>query len=123
MRTTVAAIVAAAVFAGGCAFVLPDLDGALAALGLGAGPRAGGSSTSSSVVYLGPDGGSGGAGFLDGPLLPTGHDHLPAGTRDQLARLQPCFVMVVGGAGSVSDSVLLEAESYADPRAPGCQPE
>lgn len=57
--------------------------------------------------------------FLEGPLLLTRRDALPQATIDELDRLQPCFVVVVGGEAAVSDAVALEADSYADPAACG----
>ncbi|PPK97602.1 putative cell wall binding repeat protein [Kineococcus xinjiangensis] len=77
------------------------------------------------VVYLAT-----GEGFADalavgastggaGPLLLTGRDRLPAVVAEELQRLQPCTVVVVGGANAVSDAVALEADRYTDPT--GCQ--
>ena len=54
-----------------------------------------------------------------GPLLLTRRDQLPAPVADELARLAPCLVIVVGGPSQVSDAVALEADSYTDPAACG----
>jgi ell wall binding domain 2 (CWB2) len=53
-----------------------------------------------------------------GPVLLTERDSLPAATRAELARLRPCFLVVAGGAASVSDAVFADAEQYTDPT--GC---
>lgn len=53
-----------------------------------------------------------------GPVLLTERDSLPASTRAELARLRPCFLVVAGGAASVSDAVFADAEQYVDPT--GC---
>ncbi|WP_432509520.1 cell wall-binding repeat-containing protein [Kineococcus auxinigenes] len=53
-----------------------------------------------------------------GPLLLTERDSLPAATRAELQRLRPCYLVVVGGASSVSDAVFADAEQYTDPA--GC---
>ncbi|WP_432565195.1 cell wall-binding repeat-containing protein [Kineococcus sp. SYSU DK003] len=49
-----------------------------------------------------------------GPVLLTEKDRLPEATRAELQRLQPCMVVVAGGAASVSDAVFAEAERYVD---------
>ncbi|MFD0485682.1 cell wall-binding repeat-containing protein [Kineococcus sp. GCM10028916] len=49
-----------------------------------------------------------------GPLLLTERDTLPAATRAELARIRPCFIVVAGGAPSVSDAVFADAEQYVD---------
>jgi putative cell wall-binding protein len=49
-----------------------------------------------------------------GPLLLTAKDFLPAETEAELARLQPCIIIVVGGTGAVSDAVAAQADRYAD---------
>lgn len=75
------------------------------------------------VVYLAngqnfPDALGLGASTLDlGPLLLVTRDALPEVTRAQLERLRPCLVVAAGGGAAVSDAVLLEADSYADPAA------
>ena len=73
-----------------------------------------------STVYLAsgenyPDALAAGAStLLQGPLLLTRRDVLPAAVADELRRLQPCLVVVVGGAGAVSDAVAAQAEKFAD---------
>jgi putative cell wall-binding protein len=76
------------------------------------------------IVYLAnglnfPDALGLGASTLSlGPLLLVTKDGLPEVTRNQLARLRPCFIVAAGGAGAISDRVLAEADRYADPA--GC---
>lgn len=53
-----------------------------------------------------------------GPVLLTERDALPKVTRDEIARLRPCQVVVVGGPAVVSEAVVTEASRYADPT--GC---
>ncbi len=45
------------------------------------------------------------AGAVDGPVLLAAEDTLPRPTRDELARLQPDEVVVVGGTGVLDESV------------------
>src|SRR4051794_7811734 len=40
-----------------------------------------------------------------GPVLLVGHDTIPTSTRDELTRLHPGAIVVVGGLGAVSDAV------------------
>jgi len=56
----------------------------------------------------------GASGLGSGPLLLTERDRLPDATRAELARLRPCYVIVLGGASSVSDAVFADAEQYVD---------
>lgn len=49
-----------------------------------------------------------------GPVLLTERDRLPDATRAELARIRPCFIVVAGGAPSVSDAVFADAEQYVD---------
>ncbi len=78
------------------------------------------------VVYLAsgetfPDALSAGPSTLmGGPLLLTARDHLPGPIQQELARLHPCAVVVVGGPNAVSDAVARQADSYADPQS--CMP-
>ncbi|WP_432547015.1 cell wall-binding repeat-containing protein [Kineococcus sp. SYSU DK004] len=65
--------------------------------------------SSADALSLGP------STMLAGPLLLTERDRLPEVTRAELVRLEPCFVVVAGGAAVVSDAVVLDAERYADP--------
>lgn len=58
--------------------------------------------------------GMGASTMLAGPILLTRQDRLPDATRSELARLRPCTVVVVGGAGVVSDAVVRDAEQYVD---------
>ncbi|WP_162802279.1 cell wall-binding repeat-containing protein [Ornithinimicrobium murale] len=53
------------------------------------------------------------AGVFSAPVLLTKSDHLPSQTVHALERLQPKRITVVGGEGSVSDTVLSELSSYA----------
>ncbi|PRY16854.1 cell wall-binding repeat-containing protein [Kineococcus rhizosphaerae] len=55
-----------------------------------------------------------------GPVLLTERDRLPAASRAELQRLQPCLVVVVGGTPSVSDAVFADAEQYTNPTGAGC---
>ena len=52
-----------------------------------------------------------------GPLLLTRRDQLPAPIAEELARLSPCLIIVVGGPSQVSDAVAREADRYTDPSA------
>ena len=51
------------------------------------------------------------AGVGGGPVLLTQHHALPAATSAELDRLRPAEIVVVGGAGSVSDGVLDQLRS------------
>jgi putative cell wall-binding protein len=57
--------------------------------------------------------------FTEGPLLLTRRDALPQATVEELDRLRPCFVVVVGGESAVSDAVAEQADTYTDPAACG----
>jgi putative cell wall-binding protein len=61
-----------------------------------------------------PDALSGGpaGGALDGPLLLTGRDTLPLSTIDELKRLTPSRIIVLGGSGVVSEAVAVQLRSY-----------
>jgi spore germination protein YaaH/putative cell wall-binding protein len=48
-----------------------------------------------------------------GPVLLTQRDSLPQATLDELARLRPGAIVVVGGAGVVSDQVVAQLAAYA----------
>lgn len=52
---------------------------------------------------------------LLGPVLLTMPHELPQATRDELARLRPCLVFVVGGDNSVDPNVAMEADAYTNP--------
>jgi putative cell wall-binding protein len=56
----------------------------------------------------------GASGLGSGPLLLTERDRLPDATRAELARLKPCYVVVLGGTSAVSDAVFADAEQYVD---------
>lgn len=56
-------------------------------------------------------GGAALAGVLDGPLLLTPHDVLPASVAAELDRLNVKGVYILGGTGAVSDKVLNEAKA------------
>lgn len=51
-------------------------------------------------------GGSGLAGAVRGPLLLTGGSLLPDSVRDEILRLEPARVLVIGGDAAVSESVI-----------------
>lgn len=53
------------------------------------------------------------AGLNDAPLLLVQRDRLPAAVAAEISRLSPSIVIVVGGAASLSDSVLLEVSRAA----------
>ncbi len=53
-------------------------------------------------------------GLLGGPVLLTARDALPATTRDELVRLDPAAVTVVGGPAAVSEAVLAEIDAAVD---------
>lgn len=59
----------------------------------------------------------GASGLGGGPLLLTERDRLPDATRAELIRLQPCYLVVLGGTPSISDAVFADAEQYVDPTA------
>ncbi|HEX2884698.1 MAG TPA: cell wall-binding repeat-containing protein [Candidatus Limnocylindria bacterium] len=61
-----------------------------------------------------PDALSGGpaAGRQGGPILLTNATSLPQVTRDELARLQPQRIVILGGTGVVSDSVAAALQAY-----------
>jgi putative cell wall-binding protein len=73
------------------------------------------------VVYLAsgenyPDALAMGAStFGAGPLLLTRRDALPQATVEELERLAPCMVVVVGGTAAVSDAVAQQADGFTDP--------
>ena len=50
--------------------------------------------------------------FSEGPLLLTRKGALPDETRNELARLNPCLIVAVGGKGAIADSVLADADGY-----------
>lgn len=53
--------------------------------------------------------------YADGPLLLTRRDDLPSATAQEMERLQPCSVVVVGGTAAISQSVADQADALADP--------
>lgn len=55
--------------------------------------------------------------YADGPLLLTRRDELPAATVEEMERLAPCYVVVVGGTAAISDAVAGQADALADPAA------
>ena len=55
--------------------------------------------------------------YADGPLLLTRRDELPAATVEEMQRLAPCYVVVVGGTAAISDAVADQADALADPTA------
>lgn len=48
---------------------------------------------------------------VGGPLLLTKPGHLPAKTAAEVTRLQPASIIVIGGAGAVSDDVIADLEA------------
>ncbi len=72
-----------------------------------------------SVVYLAsgadfPDAlsGAAAAGTIDAPVLLTAPGSLPEATRQELSRLAPARIVVLGGPIAVSDAVLNQARAY-----------
>lgn len=61
-----------------------------------------------------PDALSGGAlaAYYGGPMLLTRRDGLPGATRNALAALDPDYIVVLGGAGAVSDTVARDLAQY-----------
>lgn len=57
--------------------------------------------------------GSPAAAKVNGPILLTARDALPAATATELARLHPSTIVILGGTGSVSDSVAGQLRAYA----------
>lgn len=55
-----------------------------------------------------------------GPILLTQPNELPEPVRGEITRLQPCVVVVVGSEASVSQRVMSEAMSYANPQQYKC---
>lgn len=55
-----------------------------------------------------------------GPLLLTTPDALPPVVAAEIKRLQPCYIVVVGGTAAVSDQVALQADALADSSASKC---
>jgi len=53
------------------------------------------------------------AARVGGPVLLTATDSLPAATANELARLRPQSIFVLGGSGAVSDGVLAALRGYA----------
>lgn len=51
----------------------------------------------------------------DGPLLLVRDTKIPDETREALELLEPCFIDVVGGTVSVSDTVFEDLQQYAHP--------
>jgi spore germination protein YaaH/putative cell wall-binding protein len=62
-----------------------------------------------------PDALAGGtaAGREDGPILLTSRTAIPRATANELARLKPARIVVVGGTAAVSDAVLTALRGYA----------
>ena len=62
-----------------------------------------------------PDALAGGpaAAKIGGPVLLTAGSYLPAATASELARLKPARIVVLGGTGVVSDTVLAKLRPYA----------
>ncbi|MEI3846434.1 MULTISPECIES: cell wall-binding repeat-containing protein [unclassified Microbacterium] len=58
--------------------------------------------------------GAAAAAHLGGPLLLTPHNVLPPAVKDELVRLDPERILVLGGPGAVSDAVLTQLRTVAD---------
>jgi putative cell wall-binding protein len=56
------------------------------------------------------------AAKLNGPVLLTRGDSLPQVTRDEIARLAPDEILVIGGPNAVSDAVLADLDALAPTR-------
>ncbi len=54
------------------------------------------------------------AGVEGAPVLLTRPGSIPGDVADELARLQPGTIVVLGGTAAVSDAVLTQAEAYSD---------
>lgn len=50
---------------------------------------------------------------FDGPVLLVPRDTLPAAVRDEIARLQPSYLVVLGGTGAIAQTVEDEARAAA----------
>ena len=48
------------------------------------------------------------------PILPVGKDSIPESIRQELARLQPGSIQIIGGSAAVSDSVKAQLEDYTE---------
>jgi len=72
--------------------------------------------TSAFIAYGGnfPDAlvGAAAAGFIDAPVLLTGKDHLPQATIDELVRLRPDKIYVIGGTAVISAAAAGELAPY-----------
>ena len=53
--------------------------------------------------------------MIPGPLLLVTETGIPRATRDELARLQPCFIDVLGGTTVINNTVFQDLKAYADP--------
>lgn len=56
-----------------------------------------------------------------GPLLLVRPDSVPAGVGAEVNRLEPCAIIVAGGADVVNDSVVQALDGFADPTSTKCQ--
>ncbi len=67
-----------------------------------------------------PDALAGAASTLvAGPILLTLRDSLPQVTANEIARLQPCFIIALGGSAAISDAVINHARSLTQAQ---CEP-
>ena len=77
------------------------------------------------VVFLAtganfPDALAGAASTLvSGPILLTFRDSLPPVTANEISRLQPCFIIALGGPVAISDAVINHARSLTQAQ---CEP-
>ena len=62
-----------------------------------------------------PDALAGGASSLGaGPILLVQRDALPPSTSAEIQRLQPCFIVALGGPNAISDAVINQARSLTN---------
>ena len=66
------------------------------------------------ALALGPNMSRADEGFPSGPVLLTRRDSLPTPTAEELQRLRPCELVIVGGTAAISDEVVLEADGFTD---------
>ena len=52
--------------------------------------------------------------FVAGPILLVQRDVLPAVTASEIQRLQPCFIIALGGPAAISDAVINQARGLTN---------
>lgn len=62
----------------------------------------------------------GAADFDLGPILLTKKGELPAAVEAELVRLQPCYIIALGGPTVITDAILKKADAHTNPAA--CTP-